>query len=159
MCLGYKNAFNLQILVFRFFNVFGPNQKPDHPYSAVIPKWALNALKGEELVLYGDGTQVRDFTYVDTVTDIIEEAVSKNISSLTPINLALGNSMPLSELIPIFEDYFGDIKIKRLSSRPGDISVSTSNPTYLRQLFKNIEVEPLNKSLLQTFEWIKKNYS
>lgn len=161
MCLGFKNAFNLQILIFRFFNVFGPNQKPDNPYSAVIPKWALSALKDEELIMYGDGSQVRDFTYIDTVTNIIESAVANKVESSSPINLALGNSTPLSELIPVYEKYFGRIKVRKLNPRSGDIKVSTSNSTYLRQVFKNIDIEaePLEGSLIKTFEWIKKNYS
>ncbi len=64
--LAYGHSFGLPVLAFRFFNVFGPLQDAGHAYAAVVPAFVDCALRGEPLPVHGDGTQTRDFTYVDT---------------------------------------------------------------------------------------------
>src|SRR5262245_23710059 len=65
----YHELFNLETVSLRYFNVFGPKQDPQSEYSAVIPKFIHKLLKGESLVIFGDGEQSRDFTYVDNVVE------------------------------------------------------------------------------------------
>ncbi|MEJ7801042.1 MAG: NAD-dependent epimerase/dehydratase family protein, partial [Ilumatobacter sp.] len=69
--LAWGSAYELPVLAFRFFNVFGPLQPAGHVYAAVIPKFVDAALRGEPLVIHGDGLQSRDFTYVGTVVSVI----------------------------------------------------------------------------------------
>ncbi|MFC5805826.1 NAD-dependent epimerase/dehydratase family protein [Streptomyces formicae] len=61
---AYHHSYGLPVLPFRFFNVYGPGQRADHPYAAVIPKWISATLAGRPVIVHGDGTQTRDFTYV-----------------------------------------------------------------------------------------------
>ena len=75
--LAYQHSFGLPVLVFRFFNVFGPLQAADHAYAAVVPAFVAAALDGGPLIVHGDGEQSRDFTYVGTVTEVIADAIAR----------------------------------------------------------------------------------
>jgi UDP-glucose 4-epimerase len=68
---AYSRTFNFPTAVFRLFNVYGPGQRPEHQYSAVIPRWIWAAMRKDELMVYGDGETTRDFTYVDNVVDVL----------------------------------------------------------------------------------------
>src|SRR5262249_11060375 len=74
--LAYQHSFGLPALALRFFNVFGPLQPAGHAYAAVVPAFVAAALEGEPLIVHGDGKQSRDFTFVDTVTEAIADAVA-----------------------------------------------------------------------------------
>ena len=75
--LAYARSFALPVLVFRFFNVFGPLQAADHAYAAVVPAFVSAALRGEPLTIHGTGTQTRDFTYVGSVVGILIDALTQ----------------------------------------------------------------------------------
>ena len=75
--LGFGSSYGMATLPFRFFNVYGPRQSAGHVYAAVIPVFIDAALRGEPLPLNGDGLQSRDFTYVDTVTWVLADAVHR----------------------------------------------------------------------------------
>ncbi len=89
--LAYARSFGLPVLVFRFFNVFGPLQRADHAYAAVIPAFVSAALAGRPLTIHGDGRQTRDFTYVGDVTAVIADALGRTVTADTPVNLAFGS--------------------------------------------------------------------
>src|SRR5258708_17387058 len=86
--LAYQQSFGLPVLAFRFFNVFGPLQAAGHAYAAVVPAFVSAALDGQPLIVHGDGKQSRDFTYVDTVTEVIADAIARGVTSPSPLNLA-----------------------------------------------------------------------
>ncbi len=86
MFSGWANSYDMNVLVLRFFNVFGPFQRPDNPYAAVIPKWCLSIIKDKNIQVYGDGEQIRDFTYVDDVVNVIITAIKNNITNYSAIN-------------------------------------------------------------------------
>ena len=67
---AFNNAYNIDIIGLRYFNVFGPRQNPNGPYAAVIPLWISNILNGIESYINGDGTTSRDFTYIDNIVDL-----------------------------------------------------------------------------------------
>ena len=83
--LAYGHSYDLPTLAFRFFNVFGPLQAAGHAYAAVIPAFADAALRGAPLPLDGDGTQSRDFTFVDTVCAVIADAVGRTVTHDLPV--------------------------------------------------------------------------
>ncbi|MDP1797065.1 MAG: NAD-dependent epimerase/dehydratase family protein, partial [Planctomycetaceae bacterium] len=66
-CEAFASTYGLETVRLRYFNVFGPRQDPNSPYSAVIPRFVAALLAGEQPVIYGDGSQSRDFTYIDNV--------------------------------------------------------------------------------------------
>jgi UDP-N-acetylglucosamine/UDP-N-acetylgalactosamine 4-epimerase len=93
----FANSFEMNIIGFRYFNVFGPHQDPNGPYAAVIPLFIDNILKGEEVFLNGDGKQTRDFTYVaNAVQANILGLMTENESAYNQIyNIAYGQNYSL----------------------------------------------------------------
>lgn len=160
MTLAFRESYGISTLVYRLFNVFGPRQNPDSLYAAVIPKWIFAAFKGEPLVVYGDGEQKRDFTFVDDVVQILSRSIRENHDADYPVNLAFGNPVTLNEIISVFKSYFGGIKVEYKEIRKGDIRNSESNPETLSELHDNqIKKTPLEVGLVATFDWFKKQYS
>ena len=158
LVLSYASAFDMKAMVFRFFNVFGPGQIPNSDYSAVIPRWAYLAMKKENLIVFGDGKHTRDFTYIDTVVEVICKSIYQQIYLNIPINLALGNSISLNELTPYYEEYYGDIKVKKLARREGDVVNSRASSELLIKHFGPIADMNLKASLHNTFNWIESQY-
>ena len=88
--LAYQHSFDLPTLAFRFFNVFGPLQRSGHAYAAVVPAFIEATLSGTPLPVHGDGRQTRDFTFVDSVTAVLTDAVVRGVTCPDPVNLAFG---------------------------------------------------------------------
>ena len=76
---AYAASYDMRCTILRLFNVFGPHQRPDHQYAAVLPKWIWNAIQGNSIEVYGDGTHSRDFTYIETVVNVAIAAMEKQI--------------------------------------------------------------------------------
>ena len=86
--MSYARSFGAKVLAFRFFNVFGPYQRADHAYAAVIPAFIAAALEGKPLTVHGDGTQTRDFTYVGDVDGGDRRRPAREVTLDSPVNLA-----------------------------------------------------------------------
>ena len=154
--LAYDRSFEVPVLVFRFFNVFGPLQRADHAYAAVVPIFVAAALAGESLPVHGDGEQTRDFTYVDSVTRILVDAVGRGVTSPRPVNLAFGGRYSLLELISELEDVLGHrVTVRHESPRLGDVRDSQADDTQLRALFADVEPVSLSEGLHATVAWFK----
>jgi UDP-glucose 4-epimerase len=153
--LAYRSSFGLPVLVFRFFNVFGPLQRPDHAYAAVVPVFLSAALAGRSLPIHGDGRQTRDFTYVESVTEVLATAAARSVSHPTPVNLAFGGRCSVLELADALEKVLGRA-LPRLHepARPGDIRDSQADQTTLRQLFPHAAAVPLLDGLERTARWL-----
>lgn len=155
--LAYQKSFLIPTLAFRFFNVYGPLQKANHDYAAVVPKFIWNALKGEPLRINGDGTQTRDFTYVATVVDALTQALEQKVTSPRPINLALGKQETLLRLIEIIEESTGSrAQIEFGPIRPGDVLHSNNDPSALYRLLPEIKEVPLTDGVAATTDWLRK---
>src|SRR3954454_17508871 len=105
--LAYQHSFEVPVLAFRFFNVFGPLQAAGQAYAAVVPAFVSAALEGRPLTVHGDGKQSRDFTYVDTVTEVLADAIARGVTSPAPVNLAFGTRTDLLALIAELEQVLG----------------------------------------------------
>lgn len=154
--LAHGRSFGMDVLAFRFFNVFGPLQPANHAYAAVIPAFLSAGLERKPLTVHGDGTQTRDFTYVGSVCDVITDAMCRRVSSPTPVNLAFGSRVSLLELIALIEQALG-YRLDRchVDSRAGDVHDSQADQTRLRQLFPSADPVPLAKGLVETINWFK----
>jgi len=154
--LAYGHSFGLDVLAFRFFNVFGPLQAAGHAYAAVIPAFVDAALAGRPLPVHGDGTQSRDFTYVDTVADIIIDAIQRRVTSADPVNLAYGTRHSLLEVIGQLESILGEsVKLEHQPSRAGDVPHSQADSSLLRSLFPDTDPVPFQKGLTATVDWFR----
>jgi UDP-glucose 4-epimerase len=153
--LAYAACFGVDALVFRFFNVFGPLQPAGHAYAAVVPAFLSAALAGEPLQVYGDGRQTRDFTYVETVTAVITDALRRRVTHDRPVNLAFGTRTSLLELIPELEDVLGHaVDVEHLEPRTGDVRDSQADSSVLRSLFPDVSPVPLRAGLEATARWL-----
>lgn len=152
---AYGSSYELPVTILRFFNVFGPRQRPDHEYAAVIPKWIWLAMQGKPVDLYGDGTQSRDFTYVKTVVDVAVSAMEHKITTLGAVNLAYGNRIFLTEVIDILREEFPELKVDNLPIRKGDVKESQNSPELLKLMFPNITPYQFNDALKETISWLR----
>lgn len=154
--LAYAATYGLPVLAFRFFNVFGPFQRAGHAYAAVIPSFVDAALRGQSLAIHGDGTQSRDFTYVDSVCAVIVEAILRQVTAEAPVNLAFGSRISLLEVVELLAADLGHpIDVRFEPPRPGDVAHSEADPSRLRQLFANLEPTPFGAGLTATVAWMR----
>ena len=154
--LAWQRSYDMPTLAFRFFNVFGPLQAAGHAYAAVIPAFVDAALAGRPLTVHGDGTQSRDFTFVDTVCTIITEAVERRVSSPDPTNLAFGSRVTLLDVIALLEAELGhEVEVEFTESRKGDVPHSQAANDRLRALFPDVEPVDLTTGLRATIEWFR----
>src|SRR5204862_6100263 len=128
--LSHGVCFDLPVLAFRFFNVFGPLQAAGHAYAAVIPAFVDAALAGTPVTVHGDGEQTRDFTYVGSVCDVIAHAVTGSVASDRPVNLAFGGRSSLLEVLSSLEAILGrPIERVHTATRAGDVRDSQADQT------------------------------
>ncbi len=157
--LGYQNVYGVPSLVLRFFNVFGPWQRPDHAYAAVIPKWLWKVMSGQPIEIHGDGHQTRDFTFVDSVVDVLIDALERRVSLDSPVNLAFGRRVSLLEILGKIEQLVGgEPEVIFGPSRTGDVRNSENDPTLLRSVFPSVEPVELGPALEQTSTWLLERY-
>ena len=155
LSLAYAKSYELPVSTFRFFNIFGPWQRPDHEYAAVLPKWISKCIKGDEIEIFGDGLQTRDFTYVGTVVNIILSCISKKILHPEPVNLAYGNNISLNQVLEIMKLNFPTLKVKYLPPRKGDVLHSKNDPKLIKSLYPDIPLDKFEVSLQKTIDWFK----
>ncbi|MFT4148386.1 MAG: NAD-dependent epimerase/dehydratase family protein [Micrococcaceae bacterium] len=156
--IAYQHSYGMKTVAFRFFNVYGPAQSANHAYAAVIPQFVHAALHKKPLPLNGDGTQSRDFTYVETLCEVVWEAIVNKLSYPSPINLAFGDRIDLNGVIDLIQKDVGyELDVERRPDRPGDIKASQANATILKSLFPDVKATPIEDGLTETIEWYKKS--
>ncbi|MBW3555337.1 MAG: NAD-dependent epimerase/dehydratase family protein [Actinobacteria bacterium] len=152
--LAWGHSYALDVLAFRFFNVFGPLQPADHAYAAVVPAFVSAALEGRPLPVHGSGEQTRDFTYVGSVAAVVTEAVLRRVSASEPVNLAFGSRTSLLELIAVLEEVLGrPLERQHGDARPGDVCDSQAEVSRLHALFPGVEPVPLVEGVRATVDW------
>ena len=152
---AYAAAYKVPTTLLRFFNVFGPRQRPDHEYAAVLPKWIWLAMQGQPIDVYGDGTASRDFTYVDTVLDIAMTAMQEKVITEGAMNLAYGNRIFLNDTIEMLKKHFPDLQVNYKPERLGDVKESQNAPELLKKLFPKIQPKDFKTALSETVGWLK----
>ena len=152
---AYGAAYEVPVTLLRFFNVFGPKQRPDHEYAAVLPKWIWKAMNNEAIDVYGDGSQTRDFTYVRTVLDVVDDALDRGVRTEGAVNLAYGNRISLLTTIELLKGHFPDLKVNFQGDRPGDVKNSQNDPVLLKKLFPGVVPTKFEEALNETVNWLK----
>lgn len=152
--LAYQQSFGMTTLALRFFNVFGPRQRAGHAYAAVIPKFIEALLNDQPLLVHGDGTNSRDFTFVGTVCDVLMDAVERRVTHPEPVNLAFGTNTSLLTLISTLTDITGrEPRVEFTPPRGGDVPHSQADPARLLETFPKIRPVDLPAGLRQTLDW------
>ncbi|MBI4918608.1 SDR family oxidoreductase [archaeon] len=157
-CKNFNNLYGLKTVCLRYFNVFGPRQDPKAEYSAVIPAFITKILRREQPIIYGDGAQSRDFTYVDDVLQANILACESQDAPGEVFNIAYGNSTSLNDLLlEINQILSTDIKPKRVEPRPGDVKQSCADISKAQQLLGYHPSTRFILGLERTIEWYKDN--
>ena len=154
--LAHQHCYGLPVLALRLFNVFGPLQRADHDYAAVIPAFVSAALAGRPLPVEGDGRQTRDFTFVGTVVEILADAILRAVHADEPVNLAFGTRTDLLTLIRLIEQILGHpVEVEHSEPRLGDVRDTQADHSALRALFPDIEPVGLEAGLRATVDWLR----
>ena len=152
--LAYQQSYGFETLAFRFFNVYGPGQRAGHAYAAVIPTWIDAILKGRPVWINGDGTNSRDFTYVETVCEVLLDACERRVSAPEPVNLAFGTNTSLLDLVDRLTTLSGLLPdVRHRDPRAGDVPHSQADNGVLRGLFPDVRPVGLDTGLQGTLDW------
>lgn len=154
---AYSTSFDLPTIAFRFFNVFGPLQRADHVYAAVIPKF-LDALKKDQpLTIHGDGEQSRDFTSIHAVTDALTKAAVRRVTNDSPVNLAFGSRTSLNEVVSLLQDLHPKrIDVNYVEPRVGDVKHSQASSEVLESVLPDLVRPSFEDSLKEVYDWYMK---
>ncbi|MCS7084835.1 MAG: SDR family oxidoreductase [Bacteroidia bacterium] len=155
-CRVFTQVYGLETVSLRYFNVFGPRQDPASPYSAVIPKFLRAMLRGERPVIYGDGSQSRDFTFVANNVEANLLACAASGVAGEVFNIACGTNFTLLELVAALNRILGTSSEPILSAdRPGDIKHSLADISAARKRLgyqPRVSFEEGLKRLVENFE-------
>jgi UDP-glucose 4-epimerase len=152
-CRSFHTVYGLETVALRYFNVFGPRQDPLSQYSAVIPSFSTAVLEGRQPVVYGDGTQTRDFTYVSNVVDANRLAMSAPGIGGEAFNVAVGARVSLNEVIEMICELTGrTVEPVYAPRRAGDVPHSMADISRARESLGFEPAVDLREGLSLTLE-------
>jgi nucleoside-diphosphate-sugar epimerase len=156
-CQVFTRVYGLETVSLRYFNVFGPRQDPGSQYSGVVSRFISSLLSGEQPVIYGDGEQSRDFTYIENVVAANLSAAEAKDAAGKVINVANGERITLNQLLAELKELTGnhDVKVKYLEPRVGDVRHSLADISLARQLLNYESKVDLREGLQRTIDWWK----
>jgi nucleoside-diphosphate-sugar epimerase len=155
-CRMFTGLYGLETVTIRYFNVFGPRQDPSSAYSGVISLFVKALVEGEAPVIYGDGEQTRDFTYIANVVDGVLRACHAPGVSGEVINVATGERISLNQLFSVVRRLTGaPVQPRYADPRTGDVRDSQADITRARQLLDYDVRVPLEEGLRRTLAWFR----
>lgn len=153
-CQLYYKAYGLDTVALRYFNVFGPRQNPDSEYSAVIPRFVRAMVQGVAPHIYGDGTQSRDFTYVNDVVQANIAAATSSDARGQVMNIACGNRWSLLDLVTRLETHIAGSKDPVFEmARQGDVKHSQACIKKAKKLIAFAPEVDFDEGLRRTVDW------
>lgn len=159
-CQVFTRSYGLETVSLRYFNVFGPRQDPSSPYSGVISRF-IKALMSDELpIIYGDGEQTRDFTFVSNAVDANILAAESPNAVGEIINVATGEQTTIMDLLQILKKITGksDVQAEHDKSRIGDVRHSVADVRKASELLGYRPQIGLEEGLRLTIEWWVKKF-
>lgn len=151
LCAVYADNFGLSTASLRLFTVYGPAQRPDMAFSRFIRA----GLVGDEITVHGDGSQVRDFTYVD---DVVEAAMRVATTPIVPgsvFNVSGGSSVSVLEVLDALRDHLGGLRVLHGPELPGDVPRTGGSHTRLRTELGWVPLVTLAEGLARQVEWMR----
>lgn len=159
---SYWQVYGLETVALRYFNIFGPRQAPDSPYSGVIAKWTLGMMRGERPQIFGTGDQGRDFTFVDNAVEAnlqAAEAPAERVAGRV-FNIACGERHTLNKLFGVLAGLLGFAEQPVYGpERAGDIANSLASIDAAREAFRYEPRVGFEEGLRQTVEWYRSRYA
>lgn len=156
-CRVYNTVYGMETVALRYFNVFGPRQDPSSHYSGVISRFIDAFMKGEAPVIYGDGEQSRDFTYVANVVDANIRASQSPQAAGEVMNVANGERVSLNELIEVMGRVTekSHVAADYQPERKGDVKHSQADNRRAVELIGYKKLVGLEEGLRRTIDWWK----
>ena len=156
-CRVFTRVYGLETVSLRYFNVFGPRQDPGSQYSGVVSRFISSLLNDERPVIFGDGEQSRDFTYIDNVIAANLSAASSPTASGKVINIANGQRITLNELLEELKQLTGrtDVTAEYREPRVGDVRHSLADISRAREFLGYDSKVDLREGLQRTLDWWK----
>ena len=153
----FASLYGMETLTLRYFNVFGPRQNPGSPYSGVISLFTSALLRGRTPIIYGDGLQSRDFTYVDNVVEANVLALNAKGLAGQTVNVATGKSVTLLALLRSLGAITGQpAKARHGKVRAGDIRHSLADIRQARRLLGYRPIVDFETGLARTVDWYRR---
>jgi nucleoside-diphosphate-sugar epimerase len=155
----FYRVYGLETLSLRYFNVFGPRQDPSSQYSGVISRFISALLSRERPVIYGDGEQSRDFTYIDNVVEANLRAAETTRGLGQIINIANGERISLNELLTVLKALTGNSEVEPEYREPraGDVRHSLADISRAQEFLDFVPKIGLSEGLQLTIDWWKKS--
>lgn len=153
----FSKVYGLETISLRYFNVFGPRQNPSSQYSGVISRFIDALMSDETPVIYGDGEQSRDFTYIANVVNANLKAAQTSKGIGTVINAANGERISLNELLEVFKKITSkeNITAEYQPERVGDVKHSQADNTRAKEMIEYEKLVGLEEGLRRTIQWWK----
>src|ERR1700729_1971386 len=156
----FGRVYGLENACLRYFNVFGPRQDPTSQYSGVLSRFMLAVIEGQAPVIYGDGEQSRDFTYVENIVDETLRACEAPEASGLVFNGGTGARITLNQVLKMLSRITGQtIQAKYDVARNGDIRDSQAAVSLARKILGYEPRVQFEEGLKQTWDWYKKTYA
>jgi nucleoside-diphosphate-sugar epimerase len=152
----FAGLYGMETVTLRYFNVFGPHQDATSPYSGVMGLFVTALLAGRAPVIYGDGRQSRDFTYVDNVVEANLRALEARGLRGQAVNVATGRAITLNALLATLSSVIGRrVRARHAKPRPGDIRHSLADISRARRLLGYRPGVDLRTGLERTVDWYR----
>lgn len=152
----FNHVYGFEIVALRYFNIFGPRQDPESQYAAVIPRFITALLEGKPPVVYGDGLQSRDFTYVENVVNANLKAAEAEGVAGRAFNVACGGRYTLLDLLTRVKEILGsDIEPVHEAARPGDVRDSQASVEAAKRAFGYSVSVDFEEGLRRTVDWYR----
>lgn len=152
----YTRSFGLDVVALRYFNVYGPRQRPDSMYAAAVPIFARRLIDGKPITIYGDGGQTRDLVYVG---DIVRANLAASEHAAAPgqiFNVCTGDETSVLDLVETMRSFFPDAPAPEFApARSGDIYRSIGNPAKAKNLLDFTAQTSLTDGLKAVVDWMK----
>ena len=153
-CKVFYEIYGLETVSLRYFNVFGPHQDPKSQYAAVIPKFITTMVKGDKPIIFGDGTQSRDFTYVQNNVEANLLACVADKAAGKVFNIAYGERITLNDLVDMLNRILGtDIEPIYAKPRQGDVKHSLADVSLAKDILRYDPKYTFENGLKNTVEW------
>jgi nucleoside-diphosphate-sugar epimerase len=156
----FGRCYGLENVSLRYFNIFGPRQDPDSPYSGVLSRFATAFLEKEQPVVFGDGEQTRDFTYVDNAVQANLLACEAPSVSGGVFNIGTGDRISLNRTLELLRRISGkQLQAKYEAPREGDIRDSQADISRAREVLGYEPTVLFEEGLERTFEWYRLHFA
>jgi UDP-glucose 4-epimerase len=154
----FASLYGMETLSLRYFNVFGPNQLPEGPYAAAIPRFVRAALAAEPITIFGDGEHTRDFCFIANVVNAnLLAAASPRKLAGEVINIATGRRISLNDLVKEIGRVLGkQLDVRHLDPRPGDVKHSLADITRAKDLIGYEPTVAWENGIPPTIDFLRK---